>query len=61
MHPRVQWVCRLSVHVWMRACVCVCVREEARMGEQVCVCVSVYLRTCVYPGMTNEITSPDIH
>lgn len=40
-------------------CMCVYVREQAHMGEQVC--EYVYLHTCVYPGMTNEISSPDIH
>lgn len=61
MHPRVQWVCSDS------GCVCVCVyvcmrereREWARMGEQVC--ENVCPHTCVNQGMTNEISSPDIH
>lgn len=40
-------------------CMCVYVREQARVGEQVC--EYVYLHTCVYPGMTNKISSLDIH
>lgn len=40
------------------ACVYVYVREHVRMGGQVF--EYVYLHTCVYQGMTNEISSPDI-
>ena len=54
MHPRVQWVCSLGLHVCTcaRARVCVYKREHTRMGGQVC--EYVYLHTCVCPGMTNK-------